>query len=213
MNLLARRIAHLLAENANDYSYHEDEIRYGLEIFLGALLQILIFMVIALPLGVGKEVLAIIIPAAIFRRYSDGPHCQAYYRCTITSLVNFIILGYLSRYISVNYFLAYIIFIAIISAIIINYYVPGYNPGNPITDESIKRERRQKCYWVLLFVLLASIMGGYILDEKPVAIALLLGLFWQTITLLPGGYLYIHLWDRFFEKIEGKLRGGEVLKC
>jgi len=44
MNLLARKIAHLLAENAKDSSYHEDEIRYGLEIFLGGLLQIVIFL-------------------------------------------------------------------------------------------------------------------------------------------------------------------------
>ncbi len=206
MNLLARKIAHLLAENANDNSYHEDEIRYGLEIFLGGLLQTVIIMVIALLLGIGKEVLAIITSAILYKRYSDGPHCQAYYRCTIVSLVNFIILGYISRYIPANYFLVYITFLAILSVLAIHYYVPGYNPGNPITDESIKRKRKQKCYGVLLLVLLASIIGAYILDEKSVAIALLLGMFWQNVTLLPGGYLYIHLWDGFFEKTEGKLR-------
>lgn len=213
MNRLARRIARLLAKNAKDSSYHEDEIRYGLEIFMGGLLQIVIIMVIALILGTGKEVLAIITSAALYRRYSDGPHCQSYYRCTIASLVNFIILGYISTYIPVNYFLIYISFLAILSALVTYYYVPAYNPGNPILDESMKIKRQQKCYWVLLLIYLVSIMMAYSLDEKPVAIALLLGIFWQLITLLPGGYLYIHLWDRFFEKIECKFKREEVVKC
>lgn len=41
MNLLARKLAHLLVENSDD-TFFEDEIRYGLEIVLGALLQIVL---------------------------------------------------------------------------------------------------------------------------------------------------------------------------
>jgi len=213
MNRLARKLAHLLAENAGNSSYHEDEVRYGLEIFLGGLLQIIIIMAVALLLGIAKEVLAIIIPAAVYRRYADGPHCQAYYRCTIASLVNFILLGYISRYIPTNYLPMYITPLIVLTILIIHYYVPAENPINPVTDEAIRRTRKQKSYLVMLVILLISMFAAYYMEEKPVAIAILLGLFWQNITLLPGGQAYIHLWDRFFETIEEKLKREEGLKC
>ncbi|MDD3363465.1 MAG: accessory gene regulator B family protein [Syntrophomonas sp.] len=212
MNSLAKKLAHLLAENAS-HSVLEDEIRYGLEIALGGLLQAIIIMVVALLLGIGKEVLAIITTAALYRRYSGGPHCQAYYRCTITSLVSFVVLGYVSRYIPANYLSGYIIGLAIMSLYLIHYYVPVDNPINPITDESTKRKRKIKSYWILLLVLLASTVFGEIMDKKLVAIALLLGMFWQNFTLLPWGHTYVHLWDQFFEKTEKFLKGEEVMKC
>jgi accessory gene regulator B len=143
MNFLARKIAHLLVENTNK-SFFEDEIRYGLEIALGATVQIIIIVSAALLLGVSKEVLAVITAASLYRRYSDGPHCQAYYRCTITSLINFILLGLITRYIPYYYLPVYITCLAILSLSVIYYYVPLDNPVNPITDESIKSKRKQK---------------------------------------------------------------------
>jgi len=211
MNRLARKLAHLLAENAGNSLYHEDEVRYGLEIALGGLLQIIIIMAAALLLGIAKEALAIITAAVLYRRYADGPHCQTYYRCTIASLINFTLLAYLSRYLPVNYLPVYLIGTSILSVLVIHYYVPADNPINPITDEAMRRKRKQKSYLVWLVILLVSITAAYIMGEKPVATALLLGLCWQNFTLLPGGRAYIHLWDRFFEIIEGKLKREEVI--
>lgn len=213
MNLLARKLAHVLAKYADDSVHHEDDIRYGLEIFLGGMLQTIIIIGTALLLGLGQEVLAIMIPAAIFRRYSDGPHCQAYYRCTIASLVNFILLGYISRYIPINYLPLYMASIAILALIIIHYYVPAENPVNPVTDETIRRKRRQNSIGVVILIILAAAIAGYVMGEKPVAAAMLLGLFWQTITLLPWGHAYINLWDRFFDKLETIFIRKGVSKC
>lgn len=213
MNLLARKLAHILAENARDSLHYEDEIRYGLEIFVGGLGQTIIIMGVALLLGLGKEVLAIMIPAAVFRRYSDGPHCQAYYRCTIASLVDFILLGYISRFIPYNHLLLYILSVTILTLLIIYYYVPAHNPLNPVTDATMKRVCKQKSFTVLILVIGAATIAGYSMGEKSVATALLLGLFWQNLALLPWGPACVRLWDRFFDKVEKIWKGKEVPKC
>ncbi|MGI5912690.1 MAG: accessory gene regulator ArgB-like protein [Syntrophomonadaceae bacterium] len=213
MQLLARKLSRFLAENANNSSYHEDEIRYGIEIFAGALLQILIILAIALLLGIGREVMAIMVSSVVYRRYTDGPHCQSYYRCTIVSIVNLILLGYISQYIPANFLPFYLIGLAIFSVLIIHYYVPANNHINPITDELIRKKRRQKSYGTVFFFLLFTICISYIGGEKLVPIGLLLGLFWQNILLLPGGQSYINLWDQFFDKVEKLLKAKEVLKC
>lgn len=212
MNLMARKLAHLLAENSNG-SFFEDEIRYGLEIALGALWQIIIIALTALLLGIAKEVLSVALSAAVYRRYSGGPHCQTFYRCTLTSLVTFVGLGYISRNIPFSYLSFYIAFIAAFTVLIIHSRVPVDNPINPISDKQIIRKRKQKSYFMVFLVLLASIYTGYISEGKLVSIALLLGLLWQNFTLLPWGRSYIYLWDRLFDKVEKLFHGKEVTEC
>jgi len=212
MNLLARKLAHLLAENSNN-GYFEDDIRYGLEIAIGGLVQIAIIMGAALLLGIGQEVLAAIIAAALFRRYSGGAHCQAYYRCTITSLVTYIPLGYISRYIPASYLSIYITSIAVLSLLVIHYLVPVDNHANNFTNESRKKKLKIQSLMVLVWILAASIFVSYFMKQTLVALALLLGLFWQDFTLLPWGFRYINFWDQLFEKIEGIFKGEEVRRC
>ena len=204
MNLLAKKLAHLLVENTDD-PFYEDEIRYGLEIVLGALLQIILIALAAMFLGIVKEVLAIVCTAALYRRYSGGPHCKTYYRCTITSLIIFIAMGFIVKYVPVYYLPVYITCLAICSALVIHFYVPVDNPINIITDQFIIKKRKQQSYLILLLFLLIMI-GGYLLKQELLVIAVLLGLLWQNFTLLPWGQAFINLWDQLFERIEELLK-------
>ena len=201
MNLIARKLAHLLAENAKD-SFYEDEIRYGLEIALGALFQLLMITSVALLLGKAKEVIAIVISTALYRRYSGGAHCQAFYRCTITSLVTFILLGYLSQHMPTSYWSLYIVFTVVLSVAVIHRYVPVDNPRNRITDEAVREMRRYKSYGAVFLVLLASALTRYFYNGELYSTALLLGLVWQDFTLIPLGNNYICLLDYIFGKME-----------
>lgn len=212
MNQLATKIARLLCNNANG-SFFEDEIRYGLEVTLGALFQIAIIIATALLLGIGKEVLATLSVAALYRRFTGGAHCQAYYRCTIVSLVTYILLGYISKYIPVYYLPGYILFLMVFSILIVYYRVPVDSPTKTITDETQKKRLKRKSYLILLLLLAAIIITGYFIGQKLLAICFLLGLFWQNLTLLRLGHAYIAIWDRFFTSIEKILVGEEVMRC
>ena len=205
MNLIARKLAHLLAENAKD-SFYEDEIRYGLEIALGALFQLVTIAIIALLLGIAKEVITIVISAALYRRYSGGAHCQAFYRCTLSSLVTFILLGYLSKYMPTAYWSFYIALTAILSVAVIHRYVPVDNPTNRITDEAVRGKRRQKSYGVVFLVLLASALTRYFYNGELYSTALLLGLLCQNFTLSPVGNNFICFLDHIFGKMEKILK-------
>lgn len=211
MNYLAKKLAHLLAEHAND-SIFEDEIRYGIEIAIGGLVQMIFIVLVALVLGIWKEVTAIIIAAALYRRYTGGPHCSAYYRCTVTSLIVFISLGFIAGFIPVLYLPVYIICLVLLSSCIIYFYVPVDNPVNRITDESIIKKYKQQSF-ALLLLMLAIMITGYLLKQNLLVISILLGLLWQNFTLTPPGHAFIDLWDKLFDRIELLLKREEVMKC
>lgn len=211
MNYLARKLAHLLAKYANE-GYFEDEIRYGIEIAIGSLAQMILIVLVALILGIWKEVTAIIIAAAFYRRYSGGPHCSTYYRCTITSLLIFISLGFMAGVIPQSYLPIYIISLVLLSSLVIYFYVPVDNPANRITDELIIKKHKQQSFAILL-LLLVMIVTGYLLNQKLLVISILLGLLWQNFTLLPPGHAFIDLWDRLFDRIELLFKREEGMKC
>ncbi len=201
MNLIARRLAHLLAENAPD-TFYEDEIRYGLEITMGALFQLLLIILVAMSLGIAREVAAVAMVAALYRRYSGGAHCQAFYRCTLTSLVAFNLLGFVSHYLPFSYWLYYMILTGVCSVIIIRYYVPVDNPSHRITEETIRSKRRQQSYVVILLIIMASTLLKYIQGAEILSVALLIGLMWQNLTLIPLGHKFTCFLDHIFGKME-----------
>ncbi|MEA4925098.1 MAG: accessory gene regulator B family protein [Syntrophomonadaceae bacterium] len=205
MNLIAKRLAHLLAENAPD-TFYEDEIRYGLEIYLGALFQLLLIILVAMLLGIAGEVAVVAMAAALYRRYSGGAHCQAFYRCTLTSLVAFNLFGLASNYLPLSYWSYYIILTGVCSAMIIRCYVPVDNPGLRITDEAIRAKRRQQSYGVILLVIMASILLQYIQGAEIFSVALLIGLMWQNFTLIPAGHKCTCFLDHIFGKMEKMTR-------
>lgn len=211
MNQLAKKLAHLLVENADDV-YFEDEIRYGLEIVLGALLQLVLITLAALLLGIVKEVLAMVCTAALYRRYSGGPHCKTYFRCTVTSLIIFITLGFFVKFVPVCYLPVYITCLAIFSVFVIHFYVPVDNPINIIDDELIIKKCKQRAYCILLLLLLIM-MCGYFWHYDLLVTAVLLGLLWQNFTLLPWGQTFIGLWDQLLARIEEFPKRKEVMKC
>ena len=201
----------MLVENSDD-TFFEDEIRYGLEIVLGALLQIVLIALVAMLLGIVKEVLVIVCTAALYRRSTGGPHCKTYVRCTVTSLLIFITLAFIIKFIPVNYLPIYITCLAIFSVLVIHLYVPVDNPINIISDESIIRKLKRQSYLVLLLFLLITITS-YVLSlgndyyYNPDRSAL------AKFHLTSLGQAFIRSLDLLFERIEGLLKRKEVMKC
>lgn len=211
MNFLAKKLAHLLAKYANE-AFSEDEIRYGIEISLGSLAQIILIMLVALLIGIWQEVSAIIITAVLYRRYSGGPHCSAYYRCTITSLLIFVALGCIAGLIPAFYLPTYMICLFLLSAIVIYIYVPVDNPVHLISNESIRKKYQRQSYIILLLLLLLAVIA-YLIEQNLLVISILLGLLWQNFTLIPPGQAFIKQLDRLFDSIELLFKRKEGMKC
>lgn len=200
MHYLARKIARRLMANSKQ-AVDEDVVRYGAEVILGAALQISVFLLAAYLCGLLPEIVGILAASAILRRYSGGVHCNTYYGCTISGLVTYLLLAYLMHYLNGEYFTIYFITAAIICYSLVFGFAPVDNPSKRINDPAKIKQLKYKSCIILTAILLISFVlynSGYFLY----GISLLLGLLWQSLTLTPGGELYITAWDRFLRGIE-----------
>jgi accessory gene regulator B len=200
MHYLAQKIARKLTENSKQ-AVDEDVVRYGAEVMLGAALQIIVFLLVAYLCGLFLEILGILVASAILRRYSGGVHCITYYGCTFSGLFTYLLLAYFLRFFNGQYFIVHFTISAIICYSLVYSFAPVDNPSKRING-SIKRKRlKYKSCIVLTFILLLSFIL-YSFSYYLYAFSLLLGLLWQSLTLTPGGELYIAAWDRFLQGIE-----------
>ncbi|MFA7148199.1 MAG: accessory gene regulator B family protein [Syntrophomonadaceae bacterium] len=200
MHYLAQKLARRVTANSKQ-AVDEDVVRYGAEVILGAALQISLFLLAAYLCGLFLEIIGILAASAILRRYSGGVHCSTYYGCTFSGLVTYLLLAYLLRYFNYEYFVVYFTTTAIICYSLVYGFAPVDNPSKRINDPVKSKQLKYKSCIVLTSILLLSFFlysSGYYLY----ALSLLLGLLWQSLTLTPGGELYIAAWDRFLRGIE-----------
>ncbi len=200
MHYLAQKIAQRLTVNSKQV-VDEDVIRYGAEVILGAVFQISVFLLVAYLCGIFLEILGILFASAILRRYSGGVHCSTYYGCTFSGLITYLLLAYLLRYFSGEFFIVYFTVTAILCYSLVYWFAPMDNPSNRINDTVKRKQLKYKSCMVLTSVLLISFVL-YSFGYDLYAFSLLLGLLWQSLTLTPGGELYIAAWDRFLLRIE-----------
>ena len=200
MHALAKRIAKWLVDKS-DYPFNQEEIRYGIEVFLGTVFQIIIILLVAFVIGLAKEVAFCLLSAAIYRRFSGGAHCEKYYRCTVTSLLVFNVLAYIAHLIDPAYFQLLILIAFITSLLALLFLVPVDNPRNLISNTEQRKTLKLKTSMVLM-VLFGGSIGAYRLYTHQIALAILLGVLWQTFTLTALGHKFIVGWDRSFAYIE-----------
>lgn len=193
MNGLSRILGSILAANSSR-DCNEDEIRYGAEVFLGALLQILLLVLVGWWLGMLAELVVTLFAFSVYRRYAGGSHSSAYYRCTIIGLITFPILAYSCRFIDYRFFWIYFISIAIFTLIIIYWKAPMDTEVKPINDPGQRRGLRIRAFVIVILLLAASIFA-HMLGRDLVAAAILLGIGWQTITMTHIGVSYTRFWD------------------
>lgn len=205
---MAVRIAELLVENS-DYQCNQDEIRYGLEVFLGAAVQLLIIISIAVLLGITKEVLAITVASMLLRKYSGGAHCHAYYRCTLCSIFIFMTLGFLVPLVSKVSFFLLLPLLALFTLITVLNNAPVDNPANPINDTDYRRRLKFKSLMIQIILLSIALIVNNI-GYPQIAVSILLGITWQAFTLTAPGYLFINMWDRIFSYFETTFERKEV---
>jgi accessory gene regulator B len=208
MNWLARKTARILVQNSNKH-FQEDHLRFGLELVLGAILQFFLILCIAALLGVGLETMVVLLAAALFRRHSGGAHCSAYYRCTLTSITVFPILGFSVRYFPATYLPYYLIALVIISGVLIYTRVPVDNPTRPITDRNQISLMKIYSAVMLVFLIIAALLGAYIFKQPQIAISIIVGVLWQTFMLTDWGHGVIHRIDRCFEYLEKSIKRKE----
>ncbi|MBP1760613.1 MAG: accessory regulator [Firmicutes bacterium] len=201
MNYLAKRLAGFLADNSSR-SVHTDELRYGIEIVLGALLQIILVAIAAVLAGILKETITVMLTAFLYRRYTGGVHCEKYYRCTVSTIFTLLIIGKAAAMFTIDYMWVSMTLVLLLSLYLIFTVVPVDNPVLTIDDPMQRRKMKTGAMTVLLTMLTVSSLLIIKFQLNSFGTAILLGLFWQDITLFRPGIIYIHAWDKLFGTLE-----------
>lgn len=201
MHSLVARIAKWLVSKS-EHPFNQEEIRYGTEIFLGTAVQIALILSTAFFLELFKETVFLFFSAAVYRRYSGGVHCGKYYRCTITSLVVFLFLAYLLRFIVlISFFWVFSIALLVsIGAII--FLVPVDDPKNPIVEQEKRERLKHRTAFILLGLFLMALSAANTLHDFNTAYAILIGVLWQSFTLTAWGQRTVSTLDQVFAYIE-----------
>ncbi|MEG6510567.1 accessory gene regulator ArgB-like protein [Desulforamulus ruminis] len=162
-------------------------VAYGLEVILGAIIKLAVYIIIPSMLGVFKLFAVAFLISAPLRLASGGPHNNAYYKCLITALTVFLIIAFTAKGLSTSplplnilfplvLFLAFPVFLKL---------APVDSKEKPIKSEA--RRKRLKFISCLLLVIYGITFTLW-QPEQAVGLACLLAVLFHTFSLTKMGY-------------------------
>ena len=198
---LSVRCAAYLARELEADRIQENRMAFGLELFLGELIKLILVIMISLLLGILPEVLTVTLAAGFLRLASGGEHCTAYYRCLIGGIACFLVLGGIAHVLyPLLDRLSLLLAVgtgSLISTVLLYMYAPGDTANKPInSDEEKARFKRWSLTIAGLYFVLMITMTT-MLPTKILVLPILIGMLEQTFTVTPWGYRFIHRVDRF----------------
>lgn len=192
---LAEKIAEYLGRELKLENSRKAVITYGLEIVLGGLVKLLVFLAIPFILGILHQTWAAVISSVLYRLPAGGAHCSAYYRCLAGSLVTFSFIGLLAK-MAAGYNLpvdTIVLSTLILAAVATAIWVPADTEKKPVTRPGDRIKAKIWAYGVLF----AYVLLWYTCDlPRDLVLAGSVGLLIQVFTVTPAGYRAMDRLDR-----------------
>lgn len=150
------KIINSIMDQIKKYNNYDDiklqEIKYGLETVYLTIVKTIIFILLAILLKTIKELLLFMLFYGIIRLTGFGVHAKKSLHCWISSILIFVIIPILIKYVTLNNYVIYLI--SIISIIILVIYAPADTPKRPL----INKKKR-----IIYKVLTTLISLGYLI--------------------------------------------------
>ena len=170
----------------NELDYNEDKkeiIVYAIETSLLFILGSFLIMLLGYALNALIPALVAAIFGGLLRRVSGGAHFNTPLRCLTMGSISYALIGVLTKKL-VNYDLTnqpILIIILLVSFLLIAFLAPVDSESKPIHSSSLKVKLKISS---MLFVIVSFLIISFI-DNKLVSVSAVLGVFYQSITLLP----------------------------
>lgn len=97
---IANKITSALYDNAGLDEVKKAKIEYGLSLTMGVALAMAMALIFAVILKTVPQTLALTLSALLLRIFSGGAHCSSYDRCLVFSLLVFVPVSVLVKYLS-----------------------------------------------------------------------------------------------------------------
>ncbi len=170
----------------SEVNYNQDEkeiISYSIEIAILFVLGSFLIMLLGYALNAFIPALVAAIFGGLLRRVSGGAHFNTPLKCLTISSIIYALIGVLTKKL-VNYDLTnqpILIIILLISFLIVAFLAPVDSESKPIYSSSLKVKLKISS---MVFVIVSCLIISFI-DNKLVSVSAVLGVFYQSITLLP----------------------------
>lgn len=198
------KLARFLSQNDNDK--YEIYI-YLLKVYLNFFFVSMIIFIIAYFLHILYWSLIAGIISWLLRAYTGGAHSESQKNCTLLSIFIIILMGLLVKFFSniiiSIHLLEFNILIISVSMLIIYFYAPADTPEKPIISLKFKQELRKKAFiFESLLLLIVLILFYFNIYFNQITLSIILGIMWQTFTIVPIGYFTLKKLDEVINKFK-----------
>ncbi|NPV93321.1 MAG: accessory gene regulator B family protein [Firmicutes bacterium] len=168
---------------------------FGLAVAKSMVLSFLGIILVGILVGQLLGTLVIAVTQALLKQITGGPHCSDEYRCTVSGMLVFGVLGYISPFIwphlsfAVSALLLLPLFVSILA------WAPRDCPEKPI-DSPAHRRRLRNLGLIAAVGLAALLYCLYAYNQPAFAAWVVEGALWQAVLLSPLGVWFIHGLDR-----------------
>lgn len=159
-----------------------DEIMYGIEGLYLTFTKTVVICIIALILGILKELICLLVSFNFIRFFAFGMHASKSSICLIFSSLLFIIFSILCKYIVLPKYLLYILYLLAIAIISI------YAPADTVKRPLIKRKKRIKFKILSIMVVIIYFILTLVFKNNLLINSLIFGLLIECILINPITY-------------------------
>lgn len=208
---LSSKLASYIAEETEMDQHQIDNVRYGLEIILGALIKGATLLTLAYFLGILPHVIIAITCGSLLRLVSGGAHCTSYLRCLSCGLVIYLSIGKIAFHLENNLNPHQLVIILppcfLVMTLCAFLWAPAEVPYRKIKhNESIFFK-----ILTIVFLIVWLNFAFYYANQIKVSYSMagLLALLAQTFSYTPIGYLVFGKIDTHLSNITTR-KGGEL---
>jgi len=191
-----KKVSFFIQNELNLSEERREVIAYGMETLVSALLGLLGIVLFGYLFGLLVPSLVISLTALAARVYTGGAHCSSMGRCTIATIIIFMVLAYIST----SLLPPSLILIAggfITSMIFIVRYAPAEVKEKPLSDNHKKQLKKGALRLGIVIGLSVGLI--YFLINEYFALYLTIGFLWQTLSITSIGFTVINYIDGFLK--------------
>lgn len=197
-------VAHYLEEELQLDARDTAAVRFGLETFLGTIINIAFIIGVAWWLGIVPYVLSALVSSSILRLVSGGAHCSTYLRCLLLGTIFIVCIGKVATMLQVpqTLFFFVLVFVVAGSGYIIHKWVPADTVAKPITSPAKKARYRKLSYlFIAVWAIALSVLTITSGEVAALILASVGGVCWQVVSITPTGYHFVATIETLLDKL------------
>lgn len=174
MDKISKSVSNILAENGIIQEEDIDKCRYGLEVFLSSVLEMLSVLIISIFVENFMETLFFFVAFVPLRIYAGGYHAETRLRCYVILLVVYALFSFIMKITPENVYTLIECFGALFTLIIVFAFAPVLHRNKNINDIEIYHYRKISTA-IVLIELLVIMIGIFLFENNVLVFAFTLG--------------------------------------